>query len=36
MLEFDASVGLQIKIGKLRDKDHFIPLRDSELSEIDS
>jgi hypothetical protein len=28
--------GLQIKIGKLRDKDHFIPLRASELAEIDS
>jgi hypothetical protein len=28
--------GLQIKVGKLRDKDHFIPLKDSELAEIDS
>ena len=28
--------GLQIKIGKLRDKDHFIPLKASELAEIDS
>ena len=28
--------GLQIKIGKLRDKDHFIPLRAAELAEIDS
>jgi hypothetical protein len=28
--------GLQIKVGKLRDKDHFIPLKASELTEIDS
>jgi hypothetical protein len=28
--------GLQIKIGKLRDRDHFIPLKASELAEIDS
>jgi hypothetical protein len=28
--------GLQIKIGKLRHKDHFIPLRAAELAEIDS
>jgi hypothetical protein len=28
--------GLQVKIGKLRDRDHFIPLKDSELAEIDS
>jgi hypothetical protein len=28
--------GLQIKIGKLRDEDHFIPLKTSELAEIDS
>jgi hypothetical protein len=28
--------GLQFKIGKLRDKDHFIPLKESELAEIDS
>jgi hypothetical protein len=28
--------GLQVKIGKLHDKDHFIPLKDSELAEIDS
>jgi hypothetical protein len=28
--------GLQIKVGRLRDKDHFIPLRVSELTEIDS
>jgi hypothetical protein len=28
--------GLQIKVGKLRDKGHFIPLKDSELAEIDS
>jgi hypothetical protein len=28
--------GLQIKVGKLRDEDHFIPLKASELTEIDS
>jgi len=28
--------GLQIKVGKLRDRDHFIPLKASELAEIDS
>ena len=28
--------GLQIKIGKLHDRDHFIPLKASELAEIDS
>jgi integrase len=28
--------GLQVKIGKLRNKDHFIPLKASELAEIDS
>jgi hypothetical protein len=28
--------GLQIKIGKLRDRDQFIPLKASELAEIDS
>jgi len=28
--------GLEIKIGKLRDKRHFIPLRQSEIVEIDS
>ena len=28
--------GLQIKVGKLRDKDHFVPLKASELTEIDS
>jgi hypothetical protein len=28
--------GLQIKVGKLGDKDHFIPLKASELTEIDS
>ena len=28
--------GLQVKIGKLRDRDHFIPLKESELAEIDS
>ena len=28
--------GLQIKVGKLRDKGHFIPLRASELAEIGS
>jgi integrase len=28
--------GLQIKVGKLRDKHHFIPLRVDELAEIDS
>ena len=28
--------GLQIKVSKLRDKGHFIPLRAAELAEIDS
>jgi hypothetical protein len=28
--------GLQIKIGKLHNRDHFIPLKASELAEIDS
>jgi hypothetical protein len=28
--------GLQIKVGKLLDKDHFIPLKAFELAEIDS
>ena len=28
--------GLEIKVGKLRDKDHFVPLKASELTEIDS
>jgi hypothetical protein len=28
--------GLQIKVGKLRDKDHFVPLKASQLTEIDS
>jgi integrase len=28
--------GLQVKIGKLHGREHFIPLKDSELAEIDS